>query len=215
MNLERFTHKAQEAITNCRTMLSRFGHSQVTPEHVLLSLLEQEDGIAPKIIERLNVKPEQVIEDVSAYLQKQPKGSAVTTSKDEIHVSHQLMRLLETAQKEADRLKDEYISVEHILLALADDIKSQSGTILKQHGINRDAILSVLNKIRGKQRVTSQDPEATYEALTRYGKDLTELAAKGKLDPVIGRDDEIRRVMQVLSRRTKNNPVLVGEPGVG
>ncbi|MBS1953513.1 MAG: ATP-dependent chaperone ClpB [Cyanobacteria bacterium SZAS-4] len=215
MNLDKFTHKAQEAITNCRTILGRFGQSQVTPEIVLLAILEQEEGVASKILERLDAKPAVVIEEVSQYLQMQPKGSAVNMSKDEIHVSNKLMQVLEVATKEAERLKDEFISVEHLLLALSDETKNQSGTILKSHGATRDRILKVLTAIRGKQRVTSQDPEATYEALSRYGKDLTEMASKGKLDPVIGRDDEIRRVMQVLSRRTKNNPVLVGEPGVG
>lgn len=215
MNLDKFTHKAQEAITNCRTILGRFGQSQVTPEIVLLAILEQEEGVASKILERLDAKPAVVIEEVSQYLQMQPKGSAVNMSKDEIHVSNKLMQVLEVATKEAERLKDDFISVEHLLLALSDETKNQSGTILKSHGATRDRILKVLTAIRGKQRVTSQDPEATYEALSRYGKDLTEMAAKGKLDPVIGRDDEIRRVMQVLSRRTKNNPVLVGEPGVG
>lgn len=215
MNLDKFTHKAQEAITNCRTILGRFGQSQVTPEIVLLAILEQEEGVASKILERLEIKPAVVIEEVSQYLQMQPKGSAVNMSKDEIHVSNKLMQVLEVATKEAERLKDDFISVEHLLLALSDETKNQSGTILKSHGATRDRILKVLTAIRGKQRVTSQDPEATYEALSRYGKDLTEMAMKGKLDPVIGRDDEIRRVMQVLSRRTKNNPVLVGEPGVG
>lgn len=215
MNLDKFTHKAQEAITNCRTILGRFGQSQVTPEIVLLAILEQEEGVASKILERLDIKPAVVIEEVSQYLQMQPKGSAVNMSKDEIHVSNKLMQVLEVATKEAERLKDDFISVEHLLLALSDETKNQSGTILKSHGATRDRILKVLTSIRGKQRVTSQDPEATYEALSRYGKDLTEMAMKGKLDPVIGRDDEIRRVMQVLSRRTKNNPVLVGEPGVG
>jgi len=215
MNLDKFTHKAQEAITNCRSILGRFGQSQVTPEIVLLAILEQEEGVASKILERLDIKPAVVIEEVSQYLQMQPKGSAVNMSKDEIHVSNKLMQVLEVATKEAERLKDDFISVEHLLLALSDETKNQSGTILKSHGATRDRILKVLTSIRGKQRVTSQDPEATYEALSRYGKDLTEMAMKGKLDPVIGRDDEIRRVMQVLSRRTKNNPVLVGEPGVG
>ncbi len=215
MNLDKFTHKAQEAITNCRTILGRFGQSQVTPEIVLLAILEQEEGVASKILERLDIKPAVVVEEVSQYLQMQPKGSAVNMSKDEIHVSNKLMQVLEVATKEAERLKDDFISVEHLLLALSDETKNQSGTILKSHGATRDRILKVLTSIRGKQRVTSQDPEATYEALSRYGKDLTEMAMKGKLDPVIGRDDEIRRVMQVLSRRTKNNPVLVGEPGVG
>ncbi len=215
MNLDKFTNKAREAVSGCRGLLTRFGHSQVTPEHVLLSLLEQEEGLASKIIERLDANPAKVLEDVTRYLDSQPKGSSVSTNQDELHVSNKLMQLLESADKEAQLLKDEYISVEHLMLALTDETKGQAGTILKRHGITRERMLKVLTAIRGKQRVTSQDPEATYEALQRYSKDLTEMAAKGKLDPVIGRDDEIRRVMQVLSRRTKNNPVLVGEPGVG
>jgi ATP-dependent Clp protease ATP-binding subunit ClpB len=215
MNLERFTSKAQEAITGCRVILLRFGHTQVTPEHLLLSLLEQRDGLAGKILERLDVRVAPVEEALNRYLQGQPKGSAVSVAKDEIHVSAKLMAIFEEASREAERLKDEYISVEHLLMALCDDNKGQAGTILKQHGVTKDRILEVLSSIRGKQRVTSQDPESTYQALERYGRDLTAFAAKGRLDPVIGRDDEIRRVMQVLSRRTKNNPVLVGEPGVG
>jgi len=215
MDLEKFTNKAQEAITNCRTILTRFGHSQVSPEHLLLSLLEQKDGLAGKIITHLDAHPEAISEAVSRYLHSQPKGSAVSTAKDEIHVSTKLMSVFEDAGREAERLKDEFISVEHLLIALCDDTKGQAGSILKQHGVTKERILQVLTSIRGKQRVTSKDPETTYEALKRYGRDLTEMAAKGKLDPVIGRDDEIRRVMQVLSRRTKNNPVLVGEPGVG
>ena len=215
MNLDRFTNKAQEAITACRSLLAKFGHSQVTPEHLLLAVLEQEEGIASKILERLEVKPQVVIDEVTTYLKRQPHGGTVNTAKDEIQISSKLSQLLEDAQKESEHLKDEFISVEHLMLAFCDDKKNQTGTILKAHGVNRERILKVLTAIRGKQRVTSQDPEATYEALSRYGRDLTEMAAKGKLDPVIGRDDEIRRCMQVLSRRTKNNPVLVGEPGVG
>jgi ATP-dependent Clp protease ATP-binding subunit ClpB len=215
MNLDRFTNKAQEAVTSCRAILSRFGHREVGPEHLLLAILEQPDGIASKILERLDVRPEVVVTELTKYLNSQPKSTSVSSTKDEILVSSKLMAILDAAGHEAERLKDQYVSVEHLLIALCDDAKSQAGTILKQHGINRERVLQVLTQIRGKQRVTSQDPEATYEALSRYGKDLTEMAAKGKLDPVIGRDDEIRRVMQVLSRRTKNNPVLVGEPGVG
>jgi len=215
MNLDRFTNKAQEAVTDTRGILTRFGHSQVSPEHLLLSMLEQKDGLTPTIIEKLDGKPAEVIDDLEKYLAAQPKGSAVNMQKDELHVSTKLMQLLEFAAREAERMKDQYISVEHLLIALCDPGKGQTGTILKQHGITRDRILEQLNEIRGNQQVTSQDPEATYQALSRYGRDLTEAAAKGKLDPVIGRDDEIRRVMQVLSRRTKNNPCLVGEPGVG
>lgn len=215
MNLDRFTNKAQEAVTDTRGILTRYGHSQVTPEHLLLSMMEQKDGLTPTIVEKLDAKPADVISDIEKYLAGQPKGSAVSMTKDELHVSNKLMQLLEFAAREAEQMKDQYISLEHLLIALCDPGKGQSGTILKQHGITRERILSQLTEIRGNQQVTSQDPEATYQALKRYGRDLTEMAAKGKLDPVIGRDDEIRRVMQVLSRRTKNNPCLVGEPGVG
>ena len=215
MNLDRFTNKAQEAVTGCRSYLTRFGHSQVTPEHLLLSMLEQEDGLAAKILEKLDAKPAGIIDDVTRYLQNQPKGSAVNVAKDEIQVSTKLMQILEIAEQEATRLKDQFISIEHLLIAVCDETKGQAGSILKKHGISKDRILKALTAIRGNQKVTSQDPEGTYQALERYGKDLTAMAARGKLDPVIGRDDEIRRVMQVLSRRTKNNPCLVGEPGVG
>lgn len=215
MNLDRFTNKAQEAITDTRTILTKFGHSQVSPEHLLLSMIDQKDGLTPTIIEKLDAKPSAIADDLEKYLASQPKGSAVNMQKDELHVSTKLMQLLEFAAREAEKMKDQYISVEHLLIALCDPGKGQTGTILKQHGITRDRILDQLTEIRGNQQVTSQDPEATYQALKRYGRDLTEMAAKGKLDPVIGRDDEIRRVMQVLSRRTKNNPCLVGEPGVG
>lgn len=215
MNLDRFTNKAQEAVTNCRNLLTRFGNSQVTPEHLLLSILEQKDGLATKIAQKLEARPDVLIEEVTRYLQNQPKASSVSMNKDEIHVSSKLMQVMDEADKEAQRLKDQFISIEHLLLALCDESRGQAGTILKQNGITKERLLQTLPAIRGKQKVTSQDPEGTYQALERYGKDLTEMAAKGKLDPVIGRDDEIRRVMQVLSRRTKNNPVLVGEPGVG
>jgi ATP-dependent Clp protease ATP-binding subunit ClpB len=215
MNLDKFTNKAQEAVTACKGLLTKFGHSQVTPEHLMLACLEQEEGIGAKILEKMEVKPHEVIKELTDYLDRQPKGTSMSTAKDEIHVSNKLMQLLDEAQKEADRLKDEFISVEHLMLAFCDEGKNQTGSILKRHGVTRDRMLKSLTEIRGKQRVTSQDPESTYQALQKYGKDLTEMAAKGKLDPVIGRDDEIRRCMQVLSRRTKNNPVLVGEPGVG
>lgn len=215
MNLEKFTHKAQEAVTNCQTILARFGHAQVQPEHLLLSLMEQQDGLAPKILAACGANAEKVTEETTRYLSSLPKTSSVSFKKDEIHVSSKLIAELEEAGKEAEKLKDQFVSVEHLMLALTDTSKSQAGTILKQHGVTKDRIFQVLTKIRGAQGVTSQDPEATYEALKRYSRDLTEAAASGKLDPVIGRDEEIRRIMQVLSRRTKNNPVLVGEPGVG
>jgi ATP-dependent Clp protease ATP-binding subunit ClpB len=158
--------------------------------------------------------PAKLVEDVTHYLDQQPKSSSVGNVRDQIRVTPSFMKLLEDASSEASRLKDQYISVEHLMIALCE-IQSKAGALLKQYGVNRERILEVLTSIRGNQSVTSPDPEATYEALQRYGRNLTELAGKGKLDPVIGRDEEIRRVMQVLSRRTKNNPVLVGEPGVG
>ncbi|MBL8086104.1 MAG: hypothetical protein JNN26_25975, partial [Candidatus Obscuribacter sp.] len=174
MNLDRFTNKAQEAVTGCRNLLSRFAHSQVTPEHLLLSIMEQKDGLATKIVEKLDVKPQKIIDDITRYLQNQPKASSVTVAKDEIHVSTKLMQVLEVAEKEAERLKDQFISIEHLLLALTDESKGQAGTVLKQNGLTRERILKVLTEIRGKQKVTSQDPEGTYQALERYGKDLTE-----------------------------------------
>lgn len=215
MNLDRFTNKAQEAILDCRSLLSRFSHSQVIPEHLLLSLIEQQDGLAATIAEKLDADPVKIAQETRRYLERQPKASSVSVSKDELHVSNKLVKTLDDASQEADSMKDEYISIEHILMALCDADRSEAGTILKDNGITREKIIAILSQIRGNQKVTSQDPEATYQALERYARDLTKAAAKGKLDPVIGRDDEIRRVMQVLSRKTKNNPVLVGEPGVG
>ncbi len=215
MNLDRFTNKAQEAILACRSFLSRFSHSQVIPEHLLLALMEQDDGLAKTIVEKLDGNPATIAQETRRYLERQPKASSVSMTKDELHVSNKLVKTLDDASLEADAMKDEYISVEHILMALCDADRSEAGSILKSNGITKEKIMAGLSSIRGNQKVTSQDPEATYQALERYARDLTKAAAKGKLDPVIGRDDEIRRVMQVLSRKTKNNPVLVGEPGVG
>ncbi|MBY0358881.1 MAG: ATP-dependent chaperone ClpB [Candidatus Obscuribacterales bacterium] len=215
MNLDKFTHKAQEAITGCQAILSRFQHPQVQPEHLLLSMLEQEDGLTGRLLAAMNVRQEPLVEEVTRYLDREPKTSSLNFKKDEIHISTKLSNILEDASKEAERLKDQYVSIEHLLIALCDSNKSQAGTILKNHGVTKERIMQILTAVRGNQNVTSQDPEQTYQALERYGRDLTAAAAAGKLDPVIGRDDEIRRVMQVLSRRTKNNPVLVGEPGVG
>ena len=172
MNLDKFTNKAQEAITN-RDLLTRFGQAQVTPEHVLLSLLEQVDGLAPRILQRLEIKTEPIVEAVSRYLNKQPKTSQISQAKDEIHVSPNLVSVLEAAGKEAERLQDQYISIEHLLMALAEDNRDEAGSILRKFGVNKDKILKVLTAIRGNQKVTSQDPEATYEALSRYGRDLT------------------------------------------
>jgi ATP-dependent Clp protease ATP-binding subunit ClpB len=215
MNLDNFTTKAQEAVTSSKGVSAKFGQSEVTPEILMLACLEQQDGIASKILERLDVPTEKLTSELTDYLERQPRSNSLQTAKDEISVSSKLVQLFDQAMKEAKKLKDDYVSVEHLMLCFCDEGKNQTGSILKREGVTRERMLKVLVQIRGKQRVTSQDPESTYEALAKYGKDLTDMAAKGKLDPVIGRDDEIRRCMQVLSRRTKNNPVLVGEPGVG
>ena len=212
MNINKFTEKAQEAVLGAQQLADREGHPEFTPEHLLLTLLEQREGIVPEIVRKMNADPAALATAVRTELEKLPRahgGSQVT-------LSARLRQVTSAAEQEAERLKDEYVSTEHLFVAIAaEGGRSPSARLLQARGINRDAILQALTSIRGSQRVTSQHPEATYQALERYGRDLTDLARKGKLDPVIGRDDEIRRVIQVLSRRTKNNPVLIGEPGVG
>ncbi len=216
MDINKLTVNSQNALSACRPLLERYEHSALEPEHILFSLLDQKDGLIPQIIDELGVSKKRIQEKLNDYLIKQPKGRASQVSSDQLYLSNRANSLLEKAFEEANNMKDEYISVEHILLALSDpSTKSESQKILKEENITREQILKVLSKIRGHQRITSQDPEATYESLKKYGRDLTEVAKKGKLDPVIGRDEEIRRVIQVLSRRSKNNPVLIGEPGVG
>ncbi|MDX6711516.1 MAG: ATP-dependent Clp protease ATP-binding subunit ClpB [Blastocatellia bacterium] len=215
MDINRLTEKAQEALRTAQGEAIRMGHQQLDVEHLLLALLDQEGGLATSILDKAGVDVRIVRQHVEAELGKLPKVSGATGGVGDVNITARLNRLLVQAEDEARQLKDEYISVEHILLAAIDDRSGAAGRILKEHGLTRDRLMQALKSVRGSQRVTSQNPEATYEALERYGRDLTRLAATGKLDPVIGRDDEIRRVIQVLSRRTKNNPVLIGEPGVG
>jgi ATP-dependent Clp protease ATP-binding subunit ClpB len=214
MDFNRFTEKAQEALAGAQRLSMRFGQQQVEVEHLLLSLLDQDQGLAPAILQKAEVSVEALKLKVQRELERLPRVSGGSDSGDGIRVSGRLNRLLMQAEDEAKPLKDEYVSVEHLLLALLDDGGS-AGRILKEFGVQRDRLMKALQEVRGHQRVTSQSPEGTYQALERYGRDLTQYASTGKLDPVIGRDDEIRRVVQVLSRRTKNNPVLIGEPGVG
>jgi ATP-dependent Clp protease ATP-binding subunit ClpB len=213
MNIQKYTEKAQEAITGAQQLADREGHPEITPEHVLLTLIEQPDGIVPEILRKLNADPAAVATAVRAELAKLPSARGGS----EPGSSARLRQIMAAAGAEADRLKDEYVSTEHLLLALAGESgrNAPSARVLQQFAASKDAILQALTSVRGNQRVTSQNPESTYQSLEKYGRDLTELARKGKLDPVIGRDEEIRRVIQVLSRRTKNNPVLIGEPGVG
>jgi len=214
MDPNRFTEKLQEALRAAHSKTIRLSNQQVDVEHLAAALLEQEGGLAPAILLKAEANPEQIHRRLDEELQRLPKVSSPSGGPDQVYITGRLQRLLTQAEDEAKRLKDEYISVEHVLLALTEDVGA-TGRIFKQFGITRERLMRALQSVRGSQRVTSPTPEATYQALERYGRDLTQLAAQGKLDPVIGRDEEIRRVIQVLSRRTKNNPVLIGEPGVG
>ncbi len=214
MDINRFTEKLQEAIRSAQGKATRYGHQQIDVEHLLSALLEQEGGLASSILTKAGIQVEPLARRIDADLDRLPKVSGPSGGPDQIYIATRLNKLLTSAEDEATKLKDEYISVEHVLLAAIDD-KGATGRLLKEFGLTHDRLMQALREVRGSQRVTSQNPEATYEALERYGRDLTKLAEQGKLDPVIGRDEEIRRVIQVLSRRTKNNPVLIGEPGVG
>ncbi|MEK6699448.1 MAG: ATP-dependent chaperone ClpB [Nitrospirota bacterium] len=207
---DKFTLKSQEALQAAQDVAGKRRHQQIEAEHLLLALLDQQDGVVPPIIKKLGADPGRIKADVDAALSTLPKVEGLVQT----YLSPRLNKLFEKAEQEAERLKDEYLSTEHLLIAAAE-VDGPARDILSRHGVTKDAIFAVLVDIRGSQRVTDQNPEDKYQALTRYGRDLTDLARRGKLDPVIGRDEEIRRVVQVLSRRTKNNPVLIGEPGVG
>jgi ATP-dependent Clp protease ATP-binding subunit ClpB len=209
MRFDQFTVKAQEAIAAAQTHAEKNDHPEVTTEHLLQSLLEQEGGVVPSLLGKLGVSTEAIAREIDRGLEALPRTQGASTA-----LSPKLDGVLKQALREAESLKDQYVSTEHLFLALLDS-KTASGEALRRQGINRDAALKVLREIRGSQRVTDPHAEDRYQSLEKYGRDLTALARKGKLDPVIGRDDEVRRVVQVLSRRTKNNPVLIGEPGVG
>ncbi len=212
MNINKYTEKAQEAILGAQQLADREGHPEILPEHLLLTLLEQREGIVPEIVRKMNQDPAALATATRAELERLPRAHGGAQPGP----SARLRQVTNAAEAEAERLKDEYVSTEHLFVAIASEGgKGASVRLLQQRGITKDAILQAMTAVRGSQRVTSQNPESTYQSLERYGRDLTDLARKGKLDPVIGRDDEIRRVIQVLSRRTKNNPVLIGEPGVG
>ncbi|HZS56875.1 MAG TPA: ATP-dependent chaperone ClpB [Bryobacteraceae bacterium] len=214
MDFNRLTEKSQEAIRQAQTLAINHGNQQVDVEHLLLAMLEQEGGLAPSILLRADVSLEPLHQRLLQEIDKLPKVSGAGVRPDQLYVTPRLSQLLSRAEDQAKRLKDDYVSIEHLLLATADD-GGAAGRLLKEFGASRDRLMKALVEVRGNQRVTTQNPETTYEALQKYGRDLTDLASKGKVDPVIGRDEEIRRVIQVLSRRTKNNPVLIGEPGVG
>jgi len=212
MRLDKFTQRAQEAIMASQELAQTYNHSQIEPEHLLLALLQQPEGVVPEIIQGIGANPEAVQGQLEAELARRPKVYGGT---DQPGLSGALSRVFADAQKEAAAMRDDYVSTEHLLMALAGSNGGDATRLLARLGVTRDRILAALTAIRGSQRVTSQNPEATYKALEKYGRDLTQAARQGKLDPVIGRDEEIRRTIQILSRRTKNNPVLIGEPGVG
>jgi ATP-dependent Clp protease ATP-binding subunit ClpB len=216
MDPNRLTEKSQEALQQAQTKALRFGHTEVDGEHLLLSLLDQHDGLVPRLLDKIGADPAGLQNDIERELTRRPRQSGPGAAPGQVFLTQRLSRLLDAAEAEAKRLKDEYVSVEHLLLAFIEEgSATAAGRILKQHGVTRDTFLSALAEIRGNQRVTSATPEGSYEALEKYGRDLVGDARSGKLDPVIGRDSEIRRVIQILSRKTKNNPVLIGDPGVG
>jgi ATP-dependent Clp protease ATP-binding subunit ClpB len=211
MNLNKLTEKAQEAILTAQNLATEHNHSEVTPEHLLVALVEQSGGIVPSVLRKIALDPARVASEARALLKAIPQAYG-----GDVRLAPRMKLIVDSAQAEATRLQDEFVSTEHLLLALATEAgRSPAAQLLQRLGVTKDVLYKALTEVRGNQRVTSQNPESTYEALARYGRDLTELARKGKLDPVIGRDEEVRRVIQVLSRRTKNNPVLIGEPGVG
>ncbi|HEY8715663.1 MAG TPA: ATP-dependent chaperone ClpB [Candidatus Acidoferrum sp.] len=211
LRFEKMTVKAQEAVQSGQEIAARHENQQIEPMHLLAALVAQDGGVVPPLVTKLGIRPEALSKEVERELGRLPKVQGFGQQ----HMGRAENDVLERAFKEAENFKDEYVSTEHLLLAIANADRDPAGQLLKRLGASHEAILQALTSVRGSQRVTSQNPEATYESLEKYARDLTELARRSKLDPVIGRDEEIRRVMQILARRTKNNPVLIGEPGVG
>src|SRR5712691_8494756 len=211
LRFEKMTVKAQEAVQSAQEIAASHENQQIEPIHLLAALVAQADGVVPPLLSRLGIRSEGLTQEIEREIGRLPKVQGFAQQ----HMGRPLNEMLERSFKEAEGFKDEYVSTEHLFLAIAALDRDPAGQLLKRHGASHEAILQALTGVRGTQRVTSQNPEATYAALEKYARDLTELARRSKLDPVIGRDEEIRRVVQVLSRRTKNNPVLIGEPGVG
>jgi ATP-dependent Clp protease ATP-binding subunit ClpB len=215
MDLNRFTEKSQDALRSAQVLATRRNHQGVDVEHLLAALLEEREGLATALLAAAGIAPSAARERLEQELDRIPHVSGPGAETQQVYLTQRLARLLTQAEDEAKGLKDEYVSIEHLLLAMLVDERGAAGRLLQSLGLSRERLMTALQKIRGHQRVTSPNPETTYQALERYGRDLTSLATQGKLDPVIGRDEEIRRIVQVLSRRTKNNPVLIGDPGVG
>src|SRR5580658_6044427 len=214
MNVDRMTQRVQEALNAAYSRALAEHNSQTAPEHLLAAILDQREGVAVPVLEKAGVDPKALEQQLNQALAALPRLSGPNADLGQVTVSPALARLLTNADVEAKQLGDDFVSVEHLLLAMTKD-GGAVGRIFRDLGLTREKLLTALRDVRGNQRVTNQNPEGTYQSLERYGRDLTKAAEDGKLDPVIGRDDEIRRVIQVLSRRTKNNPVLIGEPGVG
>ena len=209
MRLDKFTIKAQEAVVRAQEAAQQRNNPEILPLHLLSALLEEDEGVVRPLLQKIGANAGRVRQVVTSELERLPSATGT-----QLGMNRSTTDVFAQAQKEADRLKDDYVSTEHLLLALTQ-VKSEAKEILSVNAVDYNAVLGALKDVRGGQRVTDQDPEAKYQALQKYGRDLVEVARQGKLDPVIGRDEEIRRTMQVLSRRTKNNPVLIGEPGVG
>ncbi|MBW1801905.1 MAG: AAA family ATPase, partial [Deltaproteobacteria bacterium] len=213
MRFDKFTLKAQETIQTAQQLAEKFGHQQIEPEHMVRAVLEQKEGVIPPILGKIGASQDQLIREFDGVLERLPKVSGAGYG--QAYISPRLKAVLDRASEEAEQMKDEYVSLEHFILAVPENKEGDAARILSASGITRDAVLAALVEIRGGQRITDQNPEDKYQALERFSNDLTAMASRDDLDPVIGRDDEIRRIIQVLSRRTKNNPVLIGEPGVG
>src|SRR6202142_510972 len=209
MNLEKFTQKSQEAILAAQGLAQEYGHQTIEPVHLLLALVQQEDGIVPAIVTKVSGGTQALQDELTKELAKRPKIQGANL---EVSMARPTADVLSAAERYAKGMQDEYVSTEHILLGLMESSESKR---LGQFGLTKESVLAALKEVRGAQRVTSQNPEGNYQSLEKYGRDLTAMARQGKLDPVIGREEEIRRTIQILSRPTKNNPALIGEPGVG
>ena len=210
MNIQKFTQKSVEAINDCEKLAYEYGNQEIEQEHLLVALLRQEDGLIPKLIEKMEIQKEHFVDNAERHL-----AARVKVSGGQVYVGQDLNKVLVHAEDEAKAMGDEYVSVEHLFLCLIKYPNKAMKEIFKEYGITRERFLQALSTVRGNQRVVSDNPEATYDTLEKYGYDMVERARNQKLDPVIGRDAEIRNVIRILSRKTKNNPVLIGEPGVG
>jgi ATP-dependent Clp protease ATP-binding subunit ClpB len=212
MRIDKFTQKGQEALLETQNIAEEYHHPAIEPEHLLKALAQQENGIVPAVLKRIGIDIRLLSQGIDQALNKMPRATGTTV---QIGMSRDLVHILEEAETIAGQMKDDYTSTEHLLMAMTEPKAGRIRELLALHGVDYNSVMQALANVRGSQRVTSQTPESQYEALVKYGRDLTQEARKGKLDPVIGRDEEIRRVIQILNRRTKNNPVLIGEPGVG